>query len=266
MNDQNQNWDEDRMAELLRAARQPAIPPDEEFLARLRAESTKAFQSSSSATPPSRKSKMFMLAWRALAATSAAAVLVAAWFMASDSGGAVTLATLLEKAETAKSLHFRVEQAKPPAGKPAARTVEAWSTAGGKLRLNHPDGTYDIALDEKLWQIDEKANRATSGPSPYYRNHALDLLSLLDSKGELTAAVRKSLGTLAARPVRESSGGREYDVYRFPIPDGRWPWVVEAKVDPATQLLHSLETLVDRDGKRTPEVTLTVLSAESAGR
>jgi hypothetical protein len=262
MTNPNDNWDEDRLAELLRAAQHPAVPPDEQFLARLRAESTEAFQSSANETTPSvRKSKMFIVVWRALAATAAAIVLTATWFMASDSGGsAVTLAKVLEKTESAKSLHLRIQRAEQPADKQASPATEAWSAQAEKLRVNHADGTYDIARRDKLWQIDEKANRAASSESPYYcaEMKSMDLLPLLGLDG---SKARKDLLALAARPTRENIGGKPYDVYRYRTIEDGLPVMIEARVDRVTQLLYSLETLVDRDGKRTPAVTLTVLGA-----
>jgi predicted Zn-dependent protease len=255
MTNPNHNLDEDRLAQLLRASQHPPLEPDEQWLARLRAESTDVFQSSppeNKTTPLARNSKMFIYVWRTLAAM-VIAVVAATWFMASESG-AITLAKVLEKTEAAAALHLRIQRADRPAGKPASHAQEAWSARGEKLRVNRPDGTYDIAQKEKLWQIDEKANRATSGASPYYRRDtkSLDLLPLVGLS---------TFSALAARPVHEMIGDKLYDVYRFETTaDGRSLWI-EARVDPATQLLHSLETLVDRDGKRTPAVTLTVLDA-----
>ena len=91
------------------------------------------------------------------------------------------------------------------------------------------------------------------------RSKSLDLLPLLDADGKLPAKLCKSLLAVASRPIHEKIGDKEYDVYRFEAAEAGRPISVEAKVDAATQLLHSLETLVDRDGKQTPVVTLTVL-------
>jgi len=227
MTNENHNWDEDRLAELLRTAQHAPLAPDARFLARLREESTAVFQAASNELartreseapaepgemrvlspgastlqeprPPEtdksvktrRKSKMYILAWRALTATAAAAVLAAAWFLGNDSNS-ITLAKLLDKVEQADSLHLHIEtadqarqaeDAKQPGDKQASRAVEAWSARDEKLRVNRADGTYDIARGEKLWQIDEKANRAASGESPYYRaeSESLDLLPLME--------------------------------------------------------------------------------------
>jgi tetratricopeptide (TPR) repeat protein len=287
MTNPNQDWDEDRLRELLRVAQHASLAPDEEFLARLRAESLAAFQSAAAETgetearqpgskpqlvrgystspqpsktevPSPRKSRMFIIAWRALAASAAAVVLMASWFAVSNSGSrAASLATVLEKTEAATALHMRIDETKPLADKP--RPTEAWSAQGGAVRVNHADGTYDIARQEKLWQVDEKANRAASGTSPYYRAEAksADLLALLG----LDSTARKDLRAATSRPAQQRIGGTLYDVYSYrALLVGR-PVVIEACVDPATRLLHSLETLVDRDGKRTPSITLTVLDA-----
>jgi autotransporter-associated beta strand protein len=269
MTNPNHPWDEDRLAQLLRAAQHPPLPPDQQFLALLRTESSRVFQSSATETTrPPRRSKMFLFAWRSFATTAAVLVAAATFFMTSDSGGkAVPLSTVLAKTESAAALHLRVTGTKEIAPKePAARELEAheleaWSARGGKLRVNHPDGTYDIALGAKLWQIDEKANRAASSASPYYRaeTKSLDLLAFL---GLDSPSVQKTLRDMAVEPVRTMIGAKEYDVYRY---ETRWdgkPFMIEARVDRATRLLDSLETLVDRDGKRTPAVKLTVLAAD----
>ncbi|MCC6125288.1 MAG: tetratricopeptide repeat protein [Pirellulales bacterium] len=288
-------WSEDRLAELLRAAQRAAIPPDEHFLARLREESTEIFQNAASdtgamptldvgmkaslhreshahderghvteqtqanRTPHSiRKSPMFILAGRVLAATAAAVVAAAAWFIAANSGdNAVTLDSVLEKVEKADSLHLNIMQADQ-----RSKTAEAWIDRAKSLRVNRPDGTYEIARGEKLWKIDEKANRAASGPSPYYRpeTKSLDLVPLLNANGEISPKMRKNLRAVAVRPVLEKIDGKEYDVYRYQTADDGNTVLVEARVDAATQLLHSLETLADRDGRRTPVCSLTVLN------
>ncbi len=265
MTNPNHNWDEQRLAELLRSAQHPAVPPDERFLARLRAESTAAFRSSNpnptrergtgEPTPAARKSKMFIYVWRTLAAAAAAVVLTVSWFATTSSGGdTATLATVLAKTVSAKSLHLRIAHAD------RHTATEAWSAKADELRVNHADGTYDIARKDKLWRIDVKANRAASGESPYYRaaNKSLDLLPLL---GLDSSKARDSLLAATARPLAESVGGKRYDVYRYQITDVGRPLLVEARVDQATQFLYSLETLVDRDGKTTPAITLTVLDA-----
>ena len=205
---------------------------------------------------------MFIIAWRALAATAAAAVLFVSWFATSSSGGnAAMLATVLEKTEKASSLHLRVESAVPPGEKRPPAATEAWSGKAGEVRVNRVDGTYDIARKDKLWRIDEKANRAASTESPYSPARTFKSLNLLPLLGLAESKVLTGLLAATARPVRESAGGKLYDVYRYRIIDGLQPVMVEARVDPATQLLYSLEMLVDRDGKVTPAVTLTVLAA-----
>jgi Mg-chelatase subunit ChlD len=271
MTNPNHNWDENRLAELLRSAQQPAVPPDERFLARLRAESTAAFHSSHESptreradrepTPASRKSKMFIVVWRTLAAAAAAVVLTVSWFATSSSGGSpATLATVLAKTASASSLHLSVKHADNPAANHSSPATEAWSGKSGEMRVNHADGTYDIALKDKLWRVDEKANRAASDASPYYRadTKSLDLLPIL---GLDSSNARKSLLAATARPVTETVGGKLYDLYHYQITDDGRPVMVEARIDKATQLLYSLETLVDRDGKTTPAVTLTVLDS-----
>ncbi len=291
---------EDRLAELLRAAQHDALPPDEQFLARLRSQSTEAFQTSTNdqsgamptpgamptlaagmkasmdsdsrprderehgvqkpfskkSTDTKRKSKMIILAGRVLAATAVAGIVAASWFMANSGSDTVTLTQIMQKIENADSLHLRIAQADKK-----SKAVEAWTDGAKSVRINHADGTYEIARGERLWKIDEKANRAATSPSPYYqaKRKSLDLLPLLDQHGDISSKIRNNLRTVAVRPVREQVETEEFDVYRFETSDVSGPIVVEARVNAATKLLHSLETLVDRDGRRTPVTTLTVL-------
>jgi tetratricopeptide (TPR) repeat protein/Mg-chelatase subunit ChlD/outer membrane lipoprotein-sorting protein len=284
MNSKPNPREEERVAELLRAQRTSPLPADEPFLARLRAESAEVFRRASKEIPESsshahderghgtdvhedlrqlpkpldtkRKSKMFLLAGRVLAITVVAVAAMVAWVTV-DNSGEPTLAQVLEKTAAADSLHLKVVQSdeKQP------QTWEVWSKNGGKLRINRADGTYDICQQEKRWQIDEKANRASAGDSPYYANKALDLLPLLDADDSLSPKIRKNLRTTAVRPVHEKIGDAEYDVYRYQTADEGRTVYVDARVNSATRLLHSLETLIDRDGRRTPVATLTVMNA-----
>ena len=104
-----------------------------------------------------------------------------------------------------------------------------------------------------------RASRRIIGPD----SKSLDLLPLL---GIDAPKARQTLRTVAARPVLEKIGEKEYDVYLFEASDGPRPLVVEARVDRATQLLYSLETLVDRDGKRDAARHAYRARGESAGQ
>ena len=116
MNDQNNNWEEDRLAELLRTAQHAAIPPDEPFL-RAAARRIDRGLSIFLCASRKRKSTMLMFTWRISAAAAAALVVAATWLVASNSGGSgVTLSKVMEKTESAASLHVQIDA---PGGRPA---------------------------------------------------------------------------------------------------------------------------------------------------
>jgi len=197
---------------------------------------------------------MFVLAWRALAATAAAATLVAAWLWspAPTPETSVALGTVLENLANAKTLHLSVTM--------AGKTAEVWATKANYLRWNNPDGTYQIARGSRLWLVDEKANRAASQACTFFRGEKpkLDTLALL---GLPEPKDRQRL--LESRPLkRVRHDGLDCDLYRveFTAPQGKVR--IEALVDPATQVLRALETEVDRDGKVEPLAKLTVLGVD----
>ena len=111
----------------------------------------------------------------------------------------VTLAKVLAKTEQASSLHISINDKRKPADKNAASATEAWTAKSDKLRVNQADGTYAIAQKDRLWKIDEKANRTASGESPYYRaeTKSLDLLPLV---GLNEAKIRDQLRAATATP------------------------------------------------------------------
>jgi hypothetical protein len=256
MTPSDDSWDEERLAALLASATGDSPPPDEEFIARLGEQSTEVFAAQSPAPPQprQRRSRMLVMAWRVASAAMAAAVLVAAWLWSSIStqDSSVALGKALDNFAQTRTLHLSVTLAGQPA--------EVWATRAGLLRWNNPDGTYRIARGAKLWLVDEKANRAASQACALFRpdKAGLDALALLDvpEPGD-----RETL--LRSRPLkRVRSGDLDCDLYRVEIVVPHGKMQLEALVDPATQLLRSLETRVDRDGKVEPAAKLTVLAVD----
>jgi len=201
---------------------------------------------------------MLVLAWRALAATAAAATLVAAWFWSTVStpDTSVALGKVLENLANAKTLHLSVIM--------GGKTAEVWAREPNYLRWNNADGTYQIARGSTLWLVDEKANRAASQACAYFpaERPGLDALALL---GVPEPKDRQNL--LKSRPLkRVRHDGLDCDLYRveFTAPQGKLR--IEALVDPATQVLRALETQVDRDGKIEPLAKLTVLGIDQPVR
>ena len=74
------HWDDERLTALFAAADSDSVPPDREFLKRLRDRSTEVFAAAASrqTQPSPRRRNMFALAIRAAAATAAAVTIVGA--------------------------------------------------------------------------------------------------------------------------------------------------------------------------------------------
>jgi hypothetical protein len=239
---------------LLAAAGRDVPPPDAAFLERLREQSTQAFLASAPTTLPLRPRRRFMNArtLRALAA-SAAALLVATaalfWYARTEAARP-TFGKALGRLAQAQSVHLEVTQ--------KGETYDVWAAQPGRLRRNAPDGTYEIAIDGKLWQVDEKANRATVRPSPYHRPQ-LDLLALLPIPGEAAGALAEQ------RPVgRAVQEGVECLVYQMALPSGKDEVEVEALVERATGLPRSVRAQAVRDGRVEVLAALSVLAYDEA--
>jgi len=197
---------------------------------------------------------MFVLALRTLAAAAAAAAVTIACFWSSlfKDDSAVAFENVLRKVATAETLQLQVVR--------DGQTDPVFASRTNRLRWNHADGTYRIAHGDRLWQIDEQANRAALKPCAYFPadRPGLDLLALL----ELPApADRKAL--LGARPTEQVvRDGLRCDVYRieFPAPDGKIR--LEALADADTQMLRSLEATADHNGRWQPIARLDVLAVD----
>jgi len=199
---------------------------------------------------------MFVMAMRGLAAAAAAAVIVVTCFWPADTGSeASEFGKVLENVAQADAVHLKITR-DGKAGELWVRRPEQ-ADQPSQLRWNHADGTYTIARGTRLWLVDEKANRAAPGPSPYFREDrsGLDLLALLD----LPAGGDRQ-GLLGARPAEKvERDGRSCDVYRMEVaaPDGELQ--IEALVDTRTRMLRTVETTTRQNGRVRPVTTLHVL-------
>src|SRR5262249_3923904 len=130
-------------------------PADREFLDRLREQSTEAFCSAVSQETERRTRRRSVIAktvW-GLAASLAAPVLVGAiWlFGFPPRSSTPALGQVLDNAAAAQTIHLQLIR--------QDKTEEIWAKQPGELRWNHAGGTYQIGRGEKLWLVDEKANR-----------------------------------------------------------------------------------------------------------
>ncbi len=202
---------------------------------------------------------MYFIAMRISAAAAAAAIVVATclWSVTS-ADDALEFGKVLEKIAEADTVHLKITRD----GKAGQLWVKQpdQGKQPHRLRWNHPDGTYRIAHGNRLWVVDEKANRATSGPAPYFREgqQGLDLLALLDLPGK---GDRKSL--LSARPAEQiQRDGRQCNVYRMEVAAREKEIRIEALVDTGTGMLRTLKTITRRDGRVEPVTTLDVLAID----
>ncbi len=258
MNATDEQFDDRQFEALLAAAGRDAPPPDPAFLERLREQSTEVFLNSQ---PSLRNKRRVMIAWTLrLLAASAALVLLGTglWWYVEVHKAEPDFGQVLANAARARTLHCRVVR--------DGETFEVWAEQTGRLRQDAPDGTYQVAYDGTLWQVDEKANRATARPSPYHRDgNELDLLALLLSSAERGARSAEFSEQLRAEPVgRIALDGRDCLVYRMEAPAAEGGVEIEAFVDPSTGLPQSLHARGVRGGKREVLAELIVLAYNEA--
>jgi predicted Zn-dependent protease len=257
MNPLDDNRDEEQIEALLAAAARDVAPPDAAFLARLREQSTDVFQTASQPLPTRKLRGRLMTTrlLRALAACLALSLLGSGlywWLVGRDTSPA--LADVLANVAHARSIHLQIER--------DGQTSEVWAEPDGRLRRDDPDGTYQIAAGGKLWRIDEKANRAASGKSPYHRvdRGELDLFALLG-----LPAGPDDRRLASSRPSGHAeSDGVDCLVYHLEVPAEDGAVEIEALVERQTLLLHRLQARQRRAGVAQPVAALSVLAYNQA--
>jgi Flp pilus assembly protein TadD len=246
MNPEDSQWEDERMAALFAAVNKDPAQPDEQFLERLREQSTEVFAASAKGmgtippeqlpAPPGqlptsgRRRRMFVLASRALAASAASAALAGAliWGWLAGGESAASFGKVLQEVAAAETLHLRVTQ--------NGKTEDVWFRRPDHLRWQLGPGLYRIARGADSWLVDEAANQAKSSAVPGFSpgQPGLDLLGLLRLSADQ--------GTQAARPQSMiERDGKEYRVYHTEASDKYGPIIVDALVDAGTNLLCSLE-------------------------
>jgi Flp pilus assembly protein TadD len=294
MNPNDDSWDEERISDMFASAAKGGQPPDKDFLARLREQSLSEFAAKSGEQslesqpsdtagptaqtpvvqektvqektpasrdqlnlstnqPSSRRVRMSSRAWRFAAAISAAALVIAVglWSAFLHKNASWALGNALDNLANARSVHFNLTS--------AGQSGEAWATRSKQMRWNHADGTYRIAKGKDIWLIDEGANQAVIQPCAFFRSEktGLDSLALVGLTDEKSR--EQILNSQPAEEIVQDSA--KCYCYRVDVLslDIKRIIHVEAVVDAATQMLRSLETRVDRDGRIEPVAKLTVL-------
>ena len=184
-----------------------------------------------------RRRRAFTWASRGLAAALAVAVLAAAWIWTASifRHAGPTLAAALRETLAARTLELKLTR--------DGKTSTVW-ISGTQLRQNHPDGTYEIARENRLWTVDERENRASSEPSPFEGYDPgpvlLALMNVPPEEGLLDS-------TPAERTVRD---GRPCDIYRWHSAGRGERLEVEAAVEAGSRTLSWLEVSRTREGRR----------------
>ena len=234
------------MNELLGSLTGAEVPPDEEFLRRLRDQSTETFEAANAPKTqlPQRRHRMFILAWRTVAATIALAIGSTLWFMASSDDSSLAFGAVLRRLGEAETLHLEITR--------DGESDDVWVKRPGQLRWNHADGTYRIAHGPRQWHVNEQENRATLHPAAYFGGETptLDALALLD------LPTLEQPGKLRARqPVEQvKRDGKSLWMYRFDAPSAKGKIHIEAAVDADTLALRWLRA----ECEAKPPVTLAV--------
>ncbi|MHB8954750.1 MAG: VIT domain-containing protein [Pirellulaceae bacterium] len=238
--------EEERFAALFSSINHDELPPDSEFLERLRARSTEVFvdadqsRTVGTAGSPQRRSKMIVLMMRGLAASAAALVLFASWyFVRLDEQNHDKLEIAFVNLSNAQSLHLTLVQHGQP--------TDVWFGQPHRLRKNLSDGAYQIDDGQQLWEINEGENQAIPRASVYFRadQPGFDVLRLVD-----ITQPQEQAELLAARPrERVAANGTLCDVYRWISPSSERPLQVEALVRASDKMLHSLRTHAIHEGR-----------------
>jgi len=241
MNSPDEKRDEEQIAFLLAAAEKDVMPPEREFLARLRAQSSEAFLQAAAqplATRSDRERKRSRLAraLRGVGLAAAAAIMLAAglYFWLSPGTSALAFGKVLETITEADTVHLRITSRLNR----RVKEFEFWhASQPTRWRLDDLDGNYRIADGSRFWFVNEKANQARKAdPSTDFSRPVLDSLSLL-------GLVDHPEKLLEERPVKHLHDGRgEVLVYRMTMPSVKGVVWVDAVLDSNSQRLRSLVT------------------------
>ena len=189
---------------------------------------------------------MFVLAARGLMASAVAALVATLWISNQSDDGPVSLGALIENVAKADTVRLEIVR--------DDRIEKVWAQRPNHLRIDSADGTYAIALGPKLWQIDEKANRATLSTSPYYSadRPGLSPLALLgiDTPDKSPEDAKR---LLQSQPVeRVERNGASLDRYEVECDSSSGPLQLVALADSRTGSLRSIAAKRRIDGRLEP--------------
>ena len=264
-NDQPQNEnpasdaEETRLAAMLRTIEIDAAQPDTARLADIRWRTLDVFDQH--AKPSTRPPSPFRLppsAIRTLIALAATVAVVAVGLnlFSHNSVSGAPFSKVLENLRAAKTLELQVTK--------DGQASQVWVRAPGLVRVEDSPQQYRIAQGSRLWKIDETANTAAPGDSPWFIDpqHQIDLLGLLE------VGVKDAGPLLTAEPAeRTDYADRKCVVYRADLPTADRKLRIEAFVDAnSNELVAIIANPVDGPRRSAAAGGTAAGGDESAGR
>ena len=244
--DHNPEFNEQRLAALLRTIDADTPPPDPVVLDALAKRTASLFAQNATVQPPSEftshRSRTMTLVIRTLLAVSSIAAGIMSWifFAPSDSVVAsVSFSQVLNELRAANSLQFQLSQ--------SGKSVDVWVRAPGLVRREESPQRYQIAAGSRMWQVDEIENTVIESESTWFLNpdESVDLLELLD------VGITDGSALLNARPKQTiQRDGRDLLVYRVALPGRDKRVAVEALADAKTLQLVELVAWADDGNQR----------------
>ena len=256
MDPDKNGWDDEWLAALFASAENEGVPPDREFLDRLRERSTEVFAQQATRTPSTtpRRSPMMTYAIRLVASAAAAAAVFLGFTWNGDlpDRAEAGFDRVLHELASAETLHLQITQ--------DGQSNDAWVRHPGLLRINRADGTYQIARGSREWLVDEKANRAASRKADYFHTDErhLDPISLLSVSETVT--LNKALKLAPAERIQQA--GHDLDRYVVHVSAEGGRIRVEAYADAKTQMLRSLVSTAIRGVKEKEIAKVELLTVD----
>ncbi len=143
--------------------------------------------------------------------------------------GAMPFADVLDNLRRQQTLELQVAK--------DGHKAEVWIRAPGLVRWEDSPQRYRIAAGSRLWKIDEAANMAVAGDSPWF----IDPRRQVDLLGLLEVGVTESGPLSTARPVeRADFDGHDCYVYRVDLPAHDGKVEISAYADVASKQLVAI--------------------------
>ena len=205
--------------------------------------------------PTQRKRPMFTLAVRGLVAAASLAMMIGSgyWMTLVPGDAASTLEASIAQVADANTVELTVAR--------SGQISKVYAKRPQQLRWETSNAVYRIAHGQKLWNVDETANRVTAARSTFFssKTKGVDLFQLLPNVTPPSSDVLKN-----AKPSRQiDHAGRKCDLYQLGLlsadnqPD---PQIMEVVVDARSKKLRWIETKVRQNNRWKPLSKITLVS------